>query len=218
MSNDKAIDRIGSKIGGMILGASDKVMENRVIKVRREIDRLQDQFFLQLAQKTIDAQAAPNLGVFTPTWKGLAPVYATKKKKQGKGFYNYSGKLKQSLLRSKAVTAFGRPLISLGSGGRFRNQNVYVQNNRARTIKGKPIALDSLVKNKSLQKSIIVDLYPRLTESLKQGRINEGKYFSDKIAIKMTNYRGGRDRPILKNYMNWWLEVKAKEAVRRGLR
>jgi len=218
MNNDKAIDRIGSKIGGMIMGSSDKVMENRVIKVRKEVDRLQDQFFLQLAQKTIDVQSAPSLGAFTPTWKKLDPDYASRKKKLGKGFYNYSGKLKQSLLRSKAVTAFGRPLVSLGSGGKFRNQNVYVQNNRARTVKGKPIALDALVRNKSLQKSIIVDIYPRLTESLNKGRINEGKYFSDKIAIKMTNFRGGRDRPILKNYMNWWLEVKAKEAVRRGLR
>ena len=218
MSVKADVDRIGNKIGAMIMNASLRVTSNRVVKIQAEVDRLQSNFFTTLAMKTIGAESAPSLGAYTPNWEDLSTSYTSRKKKRGKGFYQYTGRLRQSLLRSKATTAFGKPLVLLTSGGRYRDQNVYVQNNRARTVVGKFVSLESLRRNKSIQAAIIVDIYPTLTESLKRGKIDEGKYFSDNIAIKMTNYKGKRWRPILAPYMNWWLEVKAREAVRRGLR
>lgn len=220
MANNDPIDRIANRLAGIVQDGGQRLIANRAAKLDTELTKLQGQFFLGLATAAINVDTPPNLGIYTPKWKPLDEKYKRRSKKQGKGFYNFRGQLRQSLLRSKALTAFGRPLITVSGVGRYNRKAAYVVpsggRNLGRTPTGGVVALGN-IKN-VLPRAIIIDLYPKVSEPIANGSLNEGEYFSEKIAVKMTNYKGGRDRPILVNYMNWWLDVKARQTVRKVLK
>ena len=67
---------------------------------------------------------------------------------------------------------------------------------------------------------MVVDLYPNVAENLKtpQSSEFEGEYFGKSVALKTTNWRGGRDRPIMIPFMNWWLNSKAISVIESAIR
>lgn len=217
-ANSQYIDRIANRLYGQFQVKTEEAINRRVKNIQKELKVVQANFYTTLAAMTIGADGPPDLDGWTPTWRELSADYLKKKRRKNKeGFYNFSGKLKQSLLRSKATTTFGTPLIYVGEGGSYRNQRVYTnpKTGAGITAKGTPFALDKL---KNLRYTLSVDLYPRVKENIRSLRIDEGNYFSDNIAMKMTNYKGARWRPILVHYMNWWLENRARDAVRKAIR
>ena len=217
MTIDTDIQSIKNRLFSLVETENNRVINRRVAKLEDALVDLQSKFFTQLANLTIGASGAPALGVYSPTWKPLSESYKRKKRRRGQAeneFYSFTGGLKQGLLRSKATTAFGKPLITIGSGGKFRKQFVEVQGNVGRSTTGRFVSARQI---KELKRTIVVDLYPNVTENIRDGRIDEGAYFSDKVAIKMTNFRGGRDRPILVQFMNWWLDVEATRITRKIL-
>lgn len=217
-ANSQYIDRVSNRLYGILEQKTNAAVNRRARLVEQAVIKVQGQFYSTLAALTIGASGPPALDGWTPTWRELSESYSKRKKAKGKtGFYNYSGKLKQSLLRSKATTTFGTPLVFLDSGGTYRSQRVYTNpaTGAGVTSKGVPF---SLAKLKNLRHTISVDIYPKIPGSIKGMRLDEGEYFSDNIAIKMTNYKGGRWRPILVHYMNWWLETRARDAIRKAIR
>ena len=211
---DADIERIGNTLDATIGNAVDAYMNRKEKLIERNLLKLQGEFFKTLALMTINAANAPNLGEYTPTWKPLDPGYTARKQKRGKGFYNFRGGLKRSLMASKATTSLGTPVVMTDAYAQSpagKARYTYT-NGTARRDSGSIVA-----KGKYEVKRVFsIDLYPKVMEDIDED-MPFGNYFSKNIAVKMTNYRGQQDRPILANFMNWWLDVKAKQIVMKAL-
>lgn len=215
--NSDYIDRIQSRLYTLVEDRAGEILEAKATRLLTALDSLQELFFIQLANNIIGADAPPDLGQWKTQWAPLRDKkYIARKEKLGlSGFYRYSGKLEQSLLRSKARTSFGKPLVYITLGGTYNNQRRYEKSTGVVVNqKGK---ISSLKNVKNLKFTISIDLYPKIKEDIRKGNIPEGEYLSKIVALRLTNYRGKRLRPIFTQYLNWWLDVKAKQTVNRVL-
>ena len=191
----------------------DKKEQQIADRVETALIKLQSKFFKTLASMVIDAESPPDLDEDTPTWTKLNPKYLAYKKKKGygKGFYSFKGSLAQSWRQQQAVTAFGSPLVSAHDtkGGALPAGGGVYRNAKGRFTSG--------VGGRT--RVLKVNLYPFVEENIQiaQGPEFEGKYLSKSQAIRVTNKRGGRDRPIVIPFMRWWLKVKAKQTISRSV-
>lgn len=224
-SYEDQIDRIANNLFSVVDDEVNVLLTKKTKLLQKRLNDLQKNFFQILSSKIIAVKAAPELGDFTPKWKSLSlnASYRSKKIREGRSpneFYSFTGRLQRSLLQSKAVNAFGTPVVTIGTGGTYRSQTIY-QNPKTGggiTSSGKNFSLDK-IKAQKITKTISVNLFPDVKENLKSGgKLGfEGEYVSDKIAMKLTNYRGMRNRPILIPFMNWWLNVKATQIIRNTI-
>lgn len=222
---DAQVDSIAQTLYRMFDRQSNAVIQARVIKLRQALTRLQATFFTVLASKIIGVTKAPDLGMYTPVWTPLSTKsYATKKKKKGfeNQFYRFTGNLARSLSRMKADTRFGNPSVIQSTGGIYNNQRIYdnPNSNSAITPKGKPFSLDKI---KIPKKTVSIDMFPKIDSLLEamnvmpQTKENEDGKTKASVAMKLTNCRGLSQRPILVNFMKWWIHVEAKAIVERIL-
>lgn len=216
MAVNDDISRIKNSLYRIANRGIETILEKKIAQINKNINKLQDQFFTILSQKIVGAKSAPDLGAFTPPpWKPLNPKYLMRKRRKGAGdgFFKFTGKLQRSLKQTKAVNAFGKPVAEITQGARSGGKFVTVRNGRAQSETGQFVAMKGL----RVRPVITVDLYPRVTESIRDGRLNMSKYFTKQTAVKLTNWRGREDRPIIAYYMNWWLDVKARRVVTQAL-
>lgn len=204
------LQRIKNQVLNVINTRTDTYVQRRVVTLSDQLLALQDQFFTIMVQKGIDVTSAPSLGVYTAEWGALSKKYArTKKKLTHPGFYYYSGRLKAGLLRSKATTAFGKPLVKVSSNKSGDGAVTYKA--------GKTLKLQDL--RKSQNRYLVIQLYPKVKENLKALRAEDyGQYIPGRRAIKLATRRGSETRPYLANYMNWWLDTKAMAVIKRNLK
>lgn len=219
MTADPAV-RIRNRIESALNTAIGRITTENMKLIQKKLDRLQRSFFISLARMAIGVDEPPDLGRYTPEWKPLTPTYARRRKRE-KGisegqYYLRTGGLRRSLSQSKAITSFGRPVIELRKAGSVNRKRAFVFDQIAQLAEsGRFVSLKDI---KNVRFVISIDLFPKVKESLKSGRIHENRYFSEKISVKMTNFRGKRERPILAQFMNWWLDVRARNLVRSVLR
>lgn len=235
-TNDKNIDRMGNILYGTLAVSRDDAVDRRIAAIEDATKLVQQKFFTYLTSKLIGADDVLELDEFTPFWKNLSDDYQKKKTRlglDGSAFFEYrsSGKrlptyleednpptLKTALKRQNAFKIFGTPVVLPGDGGTFNRKRVYTNPNTGYgiTAGGKPFALSKL---KDIKTTISVDLYPKIKVPLK-GNIDEDSLFKrdDAIAMKLQSWRGNRYRPIMAQYMNWWLNNTAAFAVSRAIR
>jgi len=191
------IARIEKRLYSLASTGVEEILRSKAKLIEKKLTELQNQFFTIMIQKVVGASGPPALGSYTPPrWKSLNTKYAATKRKQvNPGFFKNTGGLQQSLRQSRALNAFGRPSVNIGN---------------AVTRQGK-VNLDPKTRGRT-RPVFIIDLYPKVEESLNNGKAL-ARYFSPKVAYKLTNWRGREDRPIIAEYMKWWLDVKARRAV-----
>ena len=224
-----------AKFDAYVIGRKlSQIVERKTLDaVQRQADKLQDVaedaqgvFFSMLASKIIGQSEPPELkstaGYYGEDWVELDESYKQRRyREKGIGFdsfYEYSGGLKASLNRSKAKNAFGTAVLTIDEIGTYRKQLVRVTNNRARIIStNKPIAVD---KVKDKRYAVTVDFFPKVTENIFSNSFVKhlGNYTSAPIALKLTNWRGKELRPVIRPYINWWLNVYSKQQLKRALR
>jgi hypothetical protein len=140
----------------------------------------------------------------------------------GFSYYLYSGYLQKYLNNTDPTTTFGKPQILYnrkGAKGSMRQTFTNVS-------KKGPKYIDEFIDSKSTEMKpsdfkplknlgeFQVDLYPKITKITKSMSFQD--IFPDKVAYRLDNYRGGKNRQFMPQYMKWWAEVKLKNLLKEN--
>lgn len=141
------------------------------------------------------------------------------KLKGGFSYYLYTGFLEKYFRRATPLNTFGKPQIVYVGRGRAGSLRI-TESTKSGSFKDKFIDSNQ-VKMKAtdfipLKKAgeFGIDLYPKVKKITKSMRM--GDYFTDKVAYRLDNYRGGKNRQFMPQYMKWWAEVKLKNLLKES--
>lgn len=217
-------ERVLNTIYGRTEQGFDEKMDNVIRRIEAKILVAHQDFFKQLVQVGIDVTSAPNLGIYSPTWKPLTRKYQERRKKQRGVYYNRffknTGDLKTTLSSLSATSVFGKPLIIFKRGSFDRGDSMEVryeqwkgQTKRRRVIRDRKgrILPGATKVPKKLKSEISVNVFPNVTEDLRSG-LNLNKFFDQKTAFKLGNT--GNARPLVANYMNWYINTRVRKIIK----
>lgn len=179
------------QIEGQVLRTSQKFVEARMKRIEQTIMALNQSFWPGFITATINTSGPPNLNEFTPKWKPLAKSYLKKKLKQGKGFYFYTGALNRSLSQARP-SILGKPVIQ------FTN------------IPKRVAAGESF--------RFTIDPMPRLSGLRGTALLNAIDGSTTQRSMKLSNFRGSRNRNIFEPYVMWYMKYVVTPRVLRDLK
>lgn len=233
------------KIGEAIYNAVGKLVKSDVdatmTKVQNAAINLQKKMFAYLASSSagvINSTAAPQfqgIDLPQPNFLELKPDYAKRRsrkqglntnKRQPDRFYLFSGYLRRYLTSvGNPLTVFGTPVIVYRRPGLFGSTAVYTS--------GKNGFDEKLFDYKNAKKSsftplatklgaVQVDMLPNVTKRDGELKIDMkmGTYFTGAktIAYRLDNFQGKHYREFMPQYLQWWVRVKGKAAVKGALK
>lgn len=208
-------------------GFEDKFAEN-VNRIQKLVGTAHRNFFKRLVVKAIDKRSAPRLGEYTPVWKQLNPKYRATKQKQGQStnFFMRTGELKTTLQSLDPKSVLGAPVIYFTPSGLVGTPGVGTrlerwkgQASKRRVIRDSKGRFASATQIPRVVKaSIKVDAYPKILEDIRNEIVDERDYFDKEVAEKLRNPKGKRLRPIITNYLNWYLDTEITKAVARAVK
>lgn len=197
-------NRVQNALQATIQGAVNTRISTLETEIRAKVEKIHDQFFKVMSRMIVN-QKEPALGSYRVTYKPLSEKYAQyRKKKYGvfkTRFYKFSGSMQTALTAMDPTTALGAPLImSKGygpKGGTLRNLNQTLAGGR--------------------KAQISVDPYPKLLDSINDVPEHVEQIFGSKLAYRLSNYKGAWDRPFVRQYFLWWLNVRVRAAVKEAI-
>lgn len=206
-----------NKIDQVVTNSFEKNLKAKIVRIETSVNSTQAKAFQMMARMIINSSGVPNLDRDTPVWASLNNRYKDRKRNSGfsQGFFERTGKLGNELKKLSSESVLGTPIVGLlGASG---NKTTIITRRGRRT----PITRDSKGRLTKLsvtkqKHTIIIDPYPAIDESLKSN-IDEMKYLPADMATKLRSPRGRRLRPILAQYLNWYMKTEIRVAVRRSL-
>lgn len=211
-------ERVGNTLFTMVEEGFEDRFAEVADRLEKHVQAVQKDFFDIMAIKAIDVSGPPDLGSYTPTWKALTTKYLAAKGKAGfsTNFYKRTGALQTSLQKLNPLTVLGKPVVrfkpSSGSGVSGRYERWQGAGSRRFVVRDSRGRFTSTPKN--IKAIIGVNPYSKLPDV---DEVDEIKVLGKEIGSKLKNPGGKRQRPILRNYLNWWLETKIAEAMAKAL-
>lgn len=192
---DEMMDRIEVKVDRAMFITAWR----RGQKLREQVTELMSDFFITLSNIGIDVAGPPDLGRYTPAWKPLSQSWIDRKGGD-ENFYFDEGKLQEDLLRRKPQRLFGRPVVWLAYNG----------SSAIKVNAGPPPAKYNLGRV-TREYELIYTPYPRVQDFEDVEMI-----FGDEsmIRYKLSNYKGGKDRPLLTPFAQWYLHIFLKRKIK----
>lgn len=201
-TTDTNQDTVETTIERILGRQASKKIDLIVEKLQKDITQQQSLLFFILAAKIIGVNAPPDLGQYTPPWTGLTLKYVNYRfRKFGTSFSSFytfrsdtsapGRNLRDMLNSANPFTVFGKPLVT-----------------KVQTTVGG-----------TKRWAVAISPFPKVTTDLITDSFDEKDYFKASnraIAWRLRNWRGGMLRPIMRNYMLWWMEVVLKDTLRRS--
>lgn len=203
-------------------------------RLKRGISRLNDLFYRHLAQKIVGVNSPPDLGALTPTsWEPLS------KRAEKNGFYLDKGHLASWLNQASASELLGPPVVTLSTrAGKVGDIEGFQKTIVRRSTRGKKwvqtltfanfkttgvrgfIKRDELIQY--LQPFLRVRAFSSLPDNL-AGSSSIAEWLTGgqsdaggkPVKHKFLNVRGRELRPIVRPYLDWWLNVRINRLVER---
>lgn len=179
------------QIEGQVLRTSQRFVEARTKRILKTLQALNANFWPSFVVSIIDVDGPPDLREFTPNWKPLADSYLDKPRKIGKGFYFYTGALARSLKQARA-SLLGEPTITF-------------------TSIPKRVARGESYRFK-------IDAMPRLSGLRGKELLATINGSTDQRALKLSNFRGSRNRNIFEPYVMWYMKYVITPRVMKELK
>lgn len=232
--------KVAEQANEIITRQLDKYLNKSVEYTLRTIQtrtmKLQKTFFQYLATESgiIGASSQPSLPnpsgqslVKFPKWDtGFSLDYRYRKTKeyQNNLFIN-TGELKRTLQKINPINTFGMPLITFKEKG-GRGSRTFES---FKTVEGfKSSSTKTFVSNRELG-VVSIKLFPKVKEGFKERqshsffttffpqrqRANSSGSKPAFLGMKLDNSKVAR--PFIGQYMDWWVKVKAKQTVLKGL-
>jgi hypothetical protein len=181
------------KVEGQVLRTTRRYVEARTKRVMTDILALNQTFWPTFVDKVIDVSQAPNLNEFTPVWKPINPNsdYGRHKAKIGRGFYYNTGRLQASLKQAR-IGLLGKPVIEF-------------QKLPAKVAAGESYRFS-------------INPMPRLSGLRGSALLQAINGSTEQRAIKLSNFKGARNRDIFEPYVKWWMKYVITPRVMRSLK
>ena len=213
-------------IGDALVNVVSRNIDEILTKVQKSMNALQSKFFSYLATSAgvIGANQSPNfpgIDLPQPDFKPLSVFYQDRKEKKfggsGASFFLYSGYLKGYLERTNPVSKFGKPIVTLvrpGVQNDIQFTSFKTRGGFKKTIRASNDPYSLLPQLQGIFGRIFVDLFPKLKDF---DAYKTANFFPPTIAYRLDNYKGRKDRAFMTQYMQWWLQVKGKDALRKAI-
>lgn len=229
--------------GGVIVAEVVRLTNDEIYEIGNKIRKLVNaehaKFFKILARKGIDVPQAPNLGPYTPSWSiltnnpskgGRFPGYVDWKKKHGfsSNFYKKTGELQTTLMSLNPTAVLGSPDFKIRGAhqiGRAGVKGLTLQriSSRGRAFTqflgrdtlGRFAKLSDVARRSFASLSVLP--LPRFSDG---GRNAEERLFrgTDPLTYyKFVNPAEQKKRPLLSNFIDWWINVHIPRVVERAL-
>jgi len=229
-----AIEQAPKLINDVLYRLINKSLDYTLVLIEKRIDNIQSRFFTYLANASgiIGASNTPSLQsdgkeklLSIPNWPRFRKDYASKKNKSYRNrFFINTGELKHTLQGMSANKIFGKPVVFFLQPG---------QNNKYRTFESRPKGGYLSTNPKGFKPTqqigtISIDFFPKLQTDFKTQY--GPKFFRDFFNQKQSTPAGHKPvflgmkldnhytkRPFIGQYMQWWVKVKAKQSVLKGI-
>lgn len=218
---------VGTEILAVIERELDREVGGLTQKLEKIVREENKKFFNILVKKGFGKSSQPNLGNFTPSaWQPLSKNYVEFKKKHGlgKGFFRKTGALEGQLKALNPESVLGRPRADGFRSGSRGNpdlvQSTFVRRGKTITqprLRGRFASPDELFR--TFRGQIFINPIPKIKFGLK-GKAQEELLFpgnENNIINKFSNPRDRRLRPLLANYIDWWINVHILNKVNSRL-
>lgn len=189
-------------------------------RLSKNLEALQKAFFVRLTNDIVGADGPPALGMDTPIWQPLSSEYTERREFDmdvpEDEFFRYSGQLEVTLANLDPKTFLGTPMVY------FRQGSVVTE------VKQRYTAADRIRGDDSVRSYITIDMFPKIAsirgldeaDLFKRVRTKEkrgNKTYVLPLSYRLKNFQGARERPIMSNYLSWWLNTQARTIVRSTL-
>ena len=207
-------------------------------RLRRGLGRLNSLFYRTMAQLVVASPGPPNLGGYTPSnWVPLTKRYT--EKKGNANFYQNTEALKQWLYQASAADILGPPTVILRTKSERIGEIEGFQRTIVRTsVRGKRwIQTLTFADSRSTgirgfirRDQLLEYLQPRLQVvpfSTIPFQFSDSASVADwltggqsdssgtPLRYKFLNVKGRELRPIVSEYLGWWIETRVKRLVDR---
>lgn len=238
-NQDKFSDQARSLIGNAIVGAVDDELDALIYRLERRIRAENEKFFQIFIRKVIGVTSAPSLDGFGSPWKPLSDDYVKNQLKGDMRFYRRRGGLGDALAGMDPTNVLGSangialaekfqtgPLspsdeVSFNVRGRSRKQARFP---KGAVVGGKKVGgqFASLTQvTKKLPGRIRFDPMPSVSGSMLASHHALADHLNEsglKPSYKLLNVKKNVDRPILKEYFQWWAEKKLSDIVEQEIK
>lgn len=231
----KSLDRLIGRVVESNLDQAYKMGE----RLKRGLTRMNMLFYRVLSQKAVGVTSAPDFGpeIGPSGWKPLSQKYMTQKGNDL--FYYNKGELGSWLDSASAAELLGPPKVMLNVERKRVGEIQGFQRTVVRTsTRGKKwiqtltfadyrsTGMRGFIKSAELiqylQPSLSVTPFSRMPSGFAgsksiavwltgKQRDSKGKY----LAYRFLNFRGREDRPIVSEYLDWWMNVRVKRLVEK---
>lgn len=203
MAKRKSDDQktIRRKLNEVVDSSVSSVTDEYVAALNVAFKEGQKNMFKVLAQQIIGSTGpSSEWGSYAESWDALTLKYRRyrykKKKVAHNRFFRFRSKIPDSgktslselLSRARAETVFGASAVT----------------KRRRKVGSK------------IQNVIVVQPFPKLTEDLNSSNPDAASYFRGSnrgIAFRLNNFQGKVNRPVLRPFMLWWLNVRSRSII-----
>lgn len=239
----KTLDDVDNILSSIVSRMTARTIEATFMRVRNEILSSHQTMFKYLATKANVIGATPGSNPTLAGFKPLADATVDRKARlfgrlgvpyDPASFYYHSGGLMRYFEGKASPRAiFGEPKMSwvrFADGGYYE----YTTNSRGQFRKRLFSDTNKALKGTKLGKmskelgAIAVDLYPKVEGKIARG-MSMHKYFKSEssdsgktgtktlVAYKLENFRGGRDREFMPQFMRWWLNNYMRKRLRKAV-
>jgi hypothetical protein len=218
---------------GRVVEANVVSAVNMGRRLEKGLNRLNEMFYRTLAQAIVNTSEAPSLGAYSPpTWKPLEP--STTARKRHANFYYDSGELLGWLHSARAADILGSSTVFVDTASGVTGSVQGFQRTILRTsIRGKrwvqtltfskssANGMRGFIKSKELERWLHPSLTVQVFSNTPVGFSEPGevaKYLTGedkRTAYKLTNVAGSNQRPIVSEFLEWWMATRTKRLVEK---
>jgi hypothetical protein len=168
----------------------------RAQRVKRNVERLVKNFFVELTTVGIGVPGPPRLGRFTPHWEPLSDSWIERKGHDD--FYFHTGALEQALRRKSTDGIFGTPVVRLNFSGH--------------SVKVTSLSPPKKYSDSDGPFTLQVTPFPKVTslDDVEAVVAEPGT----KTFFKLINPRGNSFRPLVSPFTAWYIHTKIRNALR----
>jgi hypothetical protein len=203
------------------------------LRLERGLTRLNLLFYRTLAQTIVNTSASPSLGEFSPPpWKPLAAT--TVARKGHANFFYDTGELAEWFQKTSAADLLGESIVRVDTrSGKVGFVNGFQRSILRTSLKGKrwvqtltfsnskANGMRGFIKSSELERWLHPTLTVLVFSKMPGGLSTEdhgsvAKFLTggdQRIGYKLTNVAGHNDRPIVSEFLEWWIETRAKRLV-----
>lgn len=212
---EKDLDLYENRINLLVTETLQKTVQTKANRLKDQLIKVHNQFFTLMADTIVGAEKAPKLQGYTPTWKQLDPEYTSRRELEAdipeEEFFRFTGTLETKLASLKPTTYLGKPSITVKQS-LTQSKSKKLKDHRSKFI----ISVDLFPKiNGTISDLDEAEVFDHVASSWVSTGGRSKKNPKIPLSYKLKSYQGQGDRPFLTYYMEWWLNVKTKNLMRR---